>query len=75
MTPTKSPSATLTQWAIEGWAKGSPEIIAALSAADDRELTERAIAFSEANSPEGEEPQVTKTGLIVALIDMGLLNK
>jgi hypothetical protein len=73
MTTTKSPSAT--QWAIEGWAKDSPEIIAALKAADDRELTEKALAFSEANLPEGEEPQVTRTGVIVALFEMGLLNK
>ena len=72
MTTTK---ANLNQWAIEGWAKDSPSIIAALKAADERELTERALAFSEANSPEGEEPQVTKTGVIVALFEMGLLNK
>ena len=44
----------LNQWAIEGWAKNSPSIIAALKAADDRELTEKALAFSEANLPEGE---------------------
>lgn len=59
------------QWALaSNWGK---DLQAALKAADERELTERAIAFSEANIPDGEEPQITKTGVIVALFEMGHL--
>lgn len=61
------------QWAIASdWAQGDNALIAALNAADESELTERALAFSAGNIPEDEEPAVTKTGVIVALIDMGL---
>ena len=64
------------QWALASdWVKGKDELIAALNAADEKEITERALAFSLENIPEGEEPAVTKTGVIAALIDMGLLKR
>ena len=63
------------QWALASdWAQGK-DLQAALNAADEKEITERALAFSLENIPEGEEPAVTKTGVIAALIDMGLLKR
>ncbi len=61
------------QWALASvWAQNNDALIAAINAADEKELTDSALAFSAGNIPEGEEPAVTKAGVIVALVNMGL---